>query len=189
MRSMRSIITCVWQSKRPGSTARSSSCPPPPPSSPGPTSTIRPSSTTTSADASVAVPSNTRPPLKTVRVIVTSVAPIFAYRGGSVSCARVCASFHTLSEAGPMAMARTNLTLPVELIREVDEVAGPRGRSAYVAEAVRYRLKRDKLRRGLDGTFGVTGGTSEWRSPDEVYRWGRSLREGPQRDDGLWGRE
>src|SRR3972149_6028446 len=67
---------------------------------------------------------------------------------------------------------------PVELTREVDEVAGPRGRSAYVAEAVRYRLKRDKLRRVLDETFGVTVGTSEWRSPDEVYRWGRSPRGG-----------
>ena len=88
-----------------------------------------------------------------------------------------------------MAMARTNLTLPVELIREVDEFAGPRGRSGYVAEAVRYRLKRDKLRRALDETFGVTVGTSEWRRPDEVYRWVRSLREGPQRDDELWGRE
>ena len=88
-----------------------------------------------------------------------------------------------------MAMARTNLTLPVELIREVDDYAGPRGRSAYVAEAVRLRLKRDKLRRALDETYGVTVGTSEWRSPDEVYRWVRSLREGPQRDDELWGRE
>ncbi len=88
-----------------------------------------------------------------------------------------------------MAMARTNLTLPVELIREVDEFAGPRGRSAYVAEAVRYRLKRDKLRRALDETFGVMVGKPGWMSPEESYRWVRSLREGPQRDDDLWGRE
>ena len=82
-----------------------------------------------------------------------------------------------------MAMARTNVTLPEEMIREIDEMAGPRGRSAYVAEAVRSRLKRDRMRRVFAENFGATRGTSEWRSPDEVYRWVRSLREGPQRDD------
>jgi hypothetical protein len=86
-------------------------------------------------------------------------------------------------------LARTNLTLPVELIREVDELAGPRGRSAYVAEAVRYRVKRDKLRRALDETFGAMVGKPGAMSPEESYRWVRSLREGPQRDDEPWGRE
>ncbi|TMB58160.1 MAG: ribbon-helix-helix protein, CopG family, partial [Chloroflexi bacterium] len=41
-----------------------------------------------------------------------------------------------------MALARTNLTLPEELMREVDALAGPRGRSRYVAEAVAQRVKR-----------------------------------------------
>jgi metal-responsive CopG/Arc/MetJ family transcriptional regulator len=85
-----------------------------------------------------------------------------------------------------MAMTRTNVTLPEEMIREIDELAGPRGRSAYVAEAVRARLKRDRMRRVFRENFGATRGTSEWRSSDEVYRWVRSLREGPQRDDDLW---
>lgn len=88
-----------------------------------------------------------------------------------------------------MAMARTNLTLPEELIREVDDYAGPRGRSAYVAEAVRYRLKRDKLRRVLDETYGAAAGQSRWRDADEAYRWVRSLREDRSRDDRLWGKD
>ena len=46
-----------------------------------------------------------------------------------------------------MALARTNLTLPEELMREVDELAGPRGRSAFVAEAVAARVKRERLRK------------------------------------------
>src|SRR5687767_122842 len=33
-------------------------------------------------------------------------------------------------------LARTNVTLPATLLREVDRFAGPRGRSRYVAEAV-----------------------------------------------------
>jgi Arc/MetJ-type ribon-helix-helix transcriptional regulator len=88
-----------------------------------------------------------------------------------------------------MAMARTNLTLPEELIREVDEYAGPRGRSSYVAEAVRYRLKRDKLRRVLDETYGAATDRSQWMDADEAYRWVRSLREDRSRDDRLWGKD
>lgn len=88
-----------------------------------------------------------------------------------------------------MPLARTNLTLPIELIREVDALAGPRGRSAYVAEAVRYRLKRDRLRRVLDETYGAATGQSEWMDADEAYRWVRSLREDRSRDARLWGKE
>lgn len=53
-----------------------------------------------------------------------------------------------------MALARTNLTLPEELLHDVDEIAGPRGRSRYVAEAVAARLKRDRLRRAIDEAAG-----------------------------------
>lgn len=53
-----------------------------------------------------------------------------------------------------MAMARTNLTLPEELIAEVDAIAGPRGRSRYVADAVAQRVKRDRLLRAIDASAG-----------------------------------
>jgi metal-responsive CopG/Arc/MetJ family transcriptional regulator len=53
-----------------------------------------------------------------------------------------------------MALARTNLTLPEDLLRQVDELAGPRGRSRYVAEAVAQRVKRDRLGRAIEASFG-----------------------------------
>ncbi len=53
-----------------------------------------------------------------------------------------------------MTLARTNLTLPEELIREVDAIAGPRGRSRYVADAVAQRVKRDRLLRALEASAG-----------------------------------
>jgi metal-responsive CopG/Arc/MetJ family transcriptional regulator len=53
-----------------------------------------------------------------------------------------------------VALARTNLTLPEALIHEVDEIAGPRGRSRYVADAVAARVKRDKLRKAIDEAAG-----------------------------------
>lgn len=76
-----------------------------------------------------------------------------------------------------MALARTNLTLPEELIREVDAIAGPRGRSRYVADAVAQRVKRDRLLRALDASFGSLvpkGGRAMTRR--EVSAWVEELR-------------
>lgn len=76
-----------------------------------------------------------------------------------------------------MALARTNVTIPKELLDEVDELAGPRGRSQFVAEAVSARVKRERLRRALDAARGVFVGTSSYMTPDEAYRWVRSMRD------------
>ena len=54
-----------------------------------------------------------------------------------------------------MALARTNLTLPEELLREVDALAGPRGRSRYVADAVAQRVRRDRLGMAIQQTAGI----------------------------------
>lgn len=75
-----------------------------------------------------------------------------------------------------MALARTNLTLPQELIREVDEIAGPRGRSRYVAEAVMQRLKRDRLGRAIESTAGVLRGTPYELSREQVSALIEELR-------------
>ena len=76
-----------------------------------------------------------------------------------------------------MALARTNVTLPAELLREVDELAGPRGRSQFVADAVASKVKRERLRKALDASRGVFVGTEWHMTPDETYRWVRSMRE------------
>lgn len=75
-----------------------------------------------------------------------------------------------------MALARTNLTLPEELIREVDEIAGPRGRSRYVAEAVAQRVKRDRLRQAIEATAGIFRGTPDEMTPEQVSAWVEGLR-------------
>jgi len=75
-----------------------------------------------------------------------------------------------------MALARTNLTLPKDLLREVDELAGPRGRSRYVAEAVAQRVKRDRLGRAIRETAGALAGTPHQMSRDEVTAWVDELR-------------
>ncbi len=82
-----------------------------------------------------------------------------------------------------MTLTRTNVTLPEELMREVDALAGPRGRSAFVAEAVAYKVKRERLRKALDDTRGVLVGTPDYMTPEESYRWVRSLREDDEAEE------
>lgn len=75
-----------------------------------------------------------------------------------------------------MALTRTNLTLPVDLMEEVDELAGPRGRSRYVAEAVAQRVKRDRLRRAIEETAGIFRGTPFEMTREEVTHYVDELR-------------
>ena len=75
-----------------------------------------------------------------------------------------------------MALARTNLTLPAHLLDEVDAVAGPRGRSRYVAEAVQQRLRRDRLGTAIRDTTGILAGGEDAMNRAEVSRWVQHLR-------------
>ena len=75
-----------------------------------------------------------------------------------------------------MALARTNLTLPKDLLVEVDALAGPRGRSRYVAEAVAQRVKHDKLGKAIQESAGILVGTPYQMTRDEVTAWVDALR-------------
>lgn len=73
---------------------------------------------------------------------------------------------------------RTNLLLPDELVAEVDRIAGPRMRSAYIAEAVEARLRRDRLKEVVAQTHGSLDPADypEWSSPDRIVAWVRASR-------------
>jgi hypothetical protein len=73
-------------------------------------------------------------------------------------------------------LARANVTLPVDLLGQVDRFAGHRGRSRYVAEAVAQRVRRDALGAAIRDTAGAMVGKPGWMSPDEVTRWVDDLR-------------
>jgi metal-responsive CopG/Arc/MetJ family transcriptional regulator len=75
-----------------------------------------------------------------------------------------------------MTTSRTNLTLPEELLHEVDALAGPRGRSRYVAEAVAQRVKRDRLGKAIRETAGIMRGRPGAMTPEDVEHWVASLR-------------
>lgn len=75
-----------------------------------------------------------------------------------------------------MALARTNLTLPEDLLREVDAMAGPRGRSRYVAEAVAQRVRRDKLGQAIRDSAGILAGSPDGMTRRQVSTWVARLR-------------
>lgn len=76
-----------------------------------------------------------------------------------------------------MTLTRTNVTLPAELLAQVDEFAGPRGRSRYVADAVEKQVRRDRQRKVFDETFGAMIGKPGWMNPDEALEFANRLRE------------
>ena len=73
---------------------------------------------------------------------------------------------------------RTNLMLPKELVEAIDEVAGPRGRSRYVTEALTRQLRRDRQKVAFEATFGALSAQDypHWSTPEQVIDWVRAGR-------------
>jgi predicted transcriptional regulator len=71
---------------------------------------------------------------------------------------------------------RTNLLLPKELVEEVDHFAGDRGRSRYVAQALRAQVRRDRLREVVEQTAGAWADNPLWKTSEDVVDWVRALR-------------
>ena len=82
-----------------------------------------------------------------------------------------------------MPLTRTNVTLPDDVLAEVDELAGPRGRSRYVADAVARQVRRDRQRKVFEATAGITVGKPGWLNPDEALELAKRLRAGWDRSE------
>jgi hypothetical protein len=87
-----------------------------------------------------------------------------------------------------MGLVRTNITLPEETLALVDAVAGPRGRSRYIAEVVAKQVRRDNARMVFEKYAGALRGTYFWgRTPDETLEILRELRDDTERERKIWG--
>lgn len=71
---------------------------------------------------------------------------------------------------------RTNLLLPEDVIQGLDRVAGPRGRSRYVAEAVRERIRRDERWALLKSVAGIWRDHPLFPTDESVVEWVRAGR-------------
>jgi metal-responsive CopG/Arc/MetJ family transcriptional regulator len=89
-----------------------------------------------------------------------------------------------------MALVRTNITIPEEVLALVDAVAGPRGRSAYISEVVSKQVRRDNALRVVRETAGALKGSKTWgETPEETDRILRDLRDSSERDRMLYGED
>ncbi len=72
----------------------------------------------------------------------------------------------------------TNITLPADLVDEIDEVAGRRNRSRFIEEAARAKLKREELRLAIERRAGAWSKEErpEWATPEMVVEWVRRIR-------------
>ncbi len=68
---------------------------------------------------------------------------------------------------------RAHVVLPDELLAELDEVVGPRGRSEYIAEALREKLLRERQHRALIASAGILADEDipEWETSEAVIEW------------------
>lgn len=79
-----------------------------------------------------------------------------------------------------MGTVRAHVILPEELAREIDKLAGPRGRSAFLVETAEKEVRRRKLLAFLESD------TPAWRDEDHpdivelgTAEWVRQLRREP----------
>jgi len=65
---------------------------------------------------------------------------------------------------------RVHILLDEDLVRELDELAGERGRSSYVEEAIRERLERERRWRKIERALGSIPDTGhDW--DEDPARW------------------
>lgn len=76
-----------------------------------------------------------------------------------------------------MKVKRAHILLPQDLVKEIDAIVGPRGRSAFLVETAREAVRRRKLLRFLESD------TPAWKEADHpelaqgAEMWVRGLRQ------------
>lgn len=83
---------------------------------------------------------------------------------------------------------RTHVILPVELVREIDEIAGQRKRSEYIEEAIRERIMRDQQLKAFDDVVGSLSDVDVpgWETPAAASEWVRETRRASDRRLTRW---
>ena len=71
-----------------------------------------------------------------------------------------------------------NLSLPEDLVKDLDGVAGPRNRSAFAEQALRRAVKREQFRIAGEKAAGSLDMRHypHWRTSEDVVEWVRMMR-------------
>jgi metal-responsive CopG/Arc/MetJ family transcriptional regulator len=78
---------------------------------------------------------------------------------------------------------RVHINLDEDLVEEIDEMAGPRGRSSFIAEAVAAKVDQERRWRKIRSAFGTISDEGHpWDEAEDVAKWVHdSRREDPRR--------
>ena len=79
---------------------------------------------------------------------------------------------------------RTHVSLPEEMVREIDEYAGPRGRSAFIEEAIRRKLLNERQKRAIERGAELPSLDPKeyphWATPELTSQWVHDMRRAHQ---------
>jgi hypothetical protein len=78
---------------------------------------------------------------------------------------------------------RAHISLPQDLVDEIDEFAGPRKRSQFIEDAIRHKLVNERQKRALsdyEASGGLKGDYPNWRTPELTSQWVRDMRQADQ---------
>jgi len=79
-----------------------------------------------------------------------------------------------------VATVRVHISLDDELVRELDELVGPRGRSPFIANAVRRAVDAERRWRKIESAFGTIADSGhEW--DDDPAAWVHAQRRADER--------
>lgn len=80
-----------------------------------------------------------------------------------------------------MPSKRAHIVLPEDLVAEIDNLVGPRGRSAFLVETARHELRRQKLLRFLNSNEAAWKDENHPELKQGSGNWVRSLRSESER--------
>ena len=75
-----------------------------------------------------------------------------------------------------METKRAHVLLPDDLLREIDALVGPRGRSAFLVETARTEVRRQKLLQFLERADPAWNDTDHPELADGTDAWVRKIR-------------
>lgn len=77
---------------------------------------------------------------------------------------------------------RTHVSLPDNLVAEIDSIAGPRNRSAFIEEAIRMKLINERQKRALAnlGPGLDAKDYPHWATPELTSKWVHDMRRADQ---------
>lgn len=75
-----------------------------------------------------------------------------------------------------MSTKRAHVLLPEDLLREIDSLVGPRGRSSFLVETARQEVRRQKLLHFLDSQDAVWKDKDHLELGNDASAWVEGLR-------------